>query len=164
MKSLKILLFSVQPSIYLLLSSIICIVIPNSILHVSPDFSFPFIFFWTIFKPELLPLFTLLGVGVVSDSIQGLPLGFHSLLFLCSSIILLSQRSFLYHQSFPLIWAVFGLSLIFYKILEQLILRSFMEFPFSLYNLGWSILFTVLLYPLCAKLSYSNLKKVINLS
>ncbi|AIL13059.1 hypothetical protein IM40_05325 [Candidatus Paracaedimonas acanthamoebae] len=164
MKSLKAFLFIAQPSIYFLLSSIIYIIIPNSILHVSPDFSFPFIFFWTIFKPELLPLFTLLSVGIVSDSIQGLPLGFHSILFLCSSMILLPQRSFLYHQSFLLVWAVFGLSLIFYKGLELLILRSFMEFPFSLSNLALSVLFTVFLYPLCAKLSYLNLKKVINLS
>ena len=164
MKSLTTFLFMAQPSIYLLISSIICLLIPNSILHISPDFSFPFIFFWTIFKPELLPLSILLVVGIVSDSIQGLPLGFHSVLFLCSSMILLSQRRFLYHQSFPLVWAVFGLSLIFYKILEQLILRSFMEFPFSLSNLTLSMLFTVSLYPLCAKLSYLNLKKVINLS
>lgn len=164
MKSLIAFLFMAQPSIYLLISSIISLLIPNSILHVSPNFSFPFIFFWTIFKPELLPLSCLLVVGIISDSIQGLPLGFHSILFLSSSLILLSQRNFLYYQPFPLIWAVFSLSLIFYKILEQLILRSFMEFPFSPANLVLSILLTVLLYPLCAKLSSLNLKKVIDLS
>jgi len=164
MKSLKTFLFIAQPSLYFLIASIIFILIPNSLLHISPDLSFPFIFFWTIFKPELLPRFILIGVGILSDSIQGLPLGFHSVLFLCSSLILLSQRSFLYHQSFSLIWAVFGLSLIFYKSLEYLILRSFMEFPFSLINSALSGLFTFFLYPLCARLSYLNLKKVINLS
>ena len=154
----------VQPTIYLLISSLIFIVIPKNFVHVSPDFSFPFIFFWTIFKPEILPLSVLLSIGIVSDSIQGLPLGFHSILFLSSSMILLTQRNFLYHQAFPLIWAVFCLSLIFYKTLEQVILRSFMEFPFSLLNVLLSLTFTILLYPLCAKLSYLHLKKIVNLS
>lgn len=164
MKSLKAFLLVVQPSIYLLITSVIFIFIPKNLVYISPDFSFPFIFFWIIFKPELLPLSVLLSIGIVSDSIQGLPLGFHSILYLSSSMILLSQRNFLYHQTFPLIWAVFCLSLIFYKTLEQVILRSFMEFPFSLFNIILSLAFTVFLYPLYAKLSYLNLKKVVNLS
>ncbi|OJX13977.1 MAG: hypothetical protein BGO77_01250 [Caedibacter sp. 37-49] len=164
MKSLKNFFFLVQPSLYLFIASFIFVLLPNNLLHMSPDCSFPFIYFWTIFKPEVLPLFVLLSIGIMIDSVQGLPLGFHSVLFLFSSMIILYQRNFLYHQSFSLVWLFFSLFLIIYKALEQLIFKSIMDFPFSFFDLVMSVLFTIFLYPLCSRISYSNLKRVINLS
>ncbi len=164
MKAIKNFFFLAQPSLCLFITSFIFVLLPNSLLHISPDFSFPFIYFWTIFKPEVLPLFVLLSIGIMIDSVQGLPLGFHSVLFLFASMIILYQRNFLYHQSFSLVWVFFSLFLIAYKAFEQLIFRSFMDFPFSFFDLILSILFTIFLYPLCSKISYLNLKKVINLS
>lgn len=67
------------------------------------------VYFWTLYRPTLLPPLAVFGIGLLSDLLAAAPLGLNPLLLLLLHAAVLTQRRILVRQGFPLIWLVFAL-------------------------------------------------------
>lgn len=66
------------------------------------------VYFWTLYRPALMPPLAVFLLGVLSDLLTGAPLGLHPLLLLLLHAVVLTQRRVLARQSFLLVWVVFA--------------------------------------------------------
>lgn len=76
---------------------------------ITPDYGSCAVFFWCLYRPDLIPLGLLAGTGVMVDCIGGGFLGQTSLLWFLVYFLSLPQRRILTKTSFSLIWVAFGL-------------------------------------------------------
>lgn len=67
------------------------------------------IYYWVMFYPDGLPLWSLFGIGLFYDSLLGSELGVSSILLGASGFLGQYVRPLLASHSFPLIWATFAL-------------------------------------------------------
>lgn len=68
------------------------------------------VYHWGIFRPTLLPVFAVFGIGLLHDLIAGYPLGVHALVFVTVSGIVISQRRFIVGKSFAVYWLGFAVA------------------------------------------------------
>lgn len=62
------------------------------------------VFYWRLYRPNILPLPVLLFFGVMMDILSTNAIGLYSFLYLALGILLKYQRRHLVGQSFPIIW------------------------------------------------------------
>ena len=62
------------------------------------------IYYWTIFRPDLMPALAVFAIGLFQDILSGLPLGVNALIFLLVYAIVLGQRRFFLGKSFLVMW------------------------------------------------------------
>jgi len=99
------------------------------------------VFYWLIFRPEWLPLWSLFGIGLFYDALMGYELGFSSLLLMASVFAGQYVRPFLSSYQFLLIWGAFGLYSFGYLILYGIVMSA--GFPLLV---SW--IYGFILYPL----------------
>lgn len=86
--------------------------IPISVLGSSaicPFFNFVGVFYWSIYRPDRLPIFGLVGIGIIGDLLLGTVVGFTSILFLILFALTIPLRNLLVTKSFYFIWLGFTL-------------------------------------------------------
>ena len=86
-------------------------VIPTGIPYyseITPVLPIIAIYHWAIYKPDLLPTWSVFILGCVYDLLSGTPLGLYALVFLSVYGIVIFQRRFLYGKSFLVCWLGFG--------------------------------------------------------
>src|ERR1700722_1756906 len=59
--------------------------------HVTPMYSLAAIYFWSIYRPDLVGYGTSLTIGILDDVLTGAPLG-------CSALVLLACQQIVLHQ------------------------------------------------------------------
>lgn len=67
------------------------------------------VYFWTLYRPTLMPPLAVFGIGVLTDLLAAAPLGLNPLLLLALHAAVLTQRRVLTRQTFLLVWLVFAL-------------------------------------------------------
>lgn len=67
------------------------------------------VYFWTLYRPGLMPPPAVFGLGLLSDLLTGAPLGINPVLLLLLHAFVLSQRRVLVKQSFLFVWIGFAL-------------------------------------------------------
>jgi rod shape-determining protein MreD len=73
--------------------------------RIAPPLALLAVFYWGIYRPELLPPLAVAILGLVLDILSGAPLGQYMLIFLLVHASLISQRQlFLAHNFFILWW------------------------------------------------------------
>ena len=65
------------------------------------------VFFWSLYRPDLLTPAAAFLVGLIHDGLAGLPLGLTSLLLLLVRQLVVTQQRFFLPRSFPVIWFCF---------------------------------------------------------
>ena len=70
----------------------------------SPFLVLAAVFYWAIFRPDLLPSITVFLVGMLYDVLSGGPLGLGALLLLVAHAVVIRQRRFFYGKSFLVMW------------------------------------------------------------
>ena len=101
------------------------------------------VYYWLVFHPGWLPLWSLLGIGLFYDGLMGYDLGFSSLLLMLSAFIGQYVRPSLSSHHFPLIWGAFALYSFGYMILYGAVMSGGLPLLVS-----W--VYGVILYPLVA--------------
>jgi rod shape-determining protein MreD len=101
------------------------------------------IYYWLIFRPDWLPLWSLFGIGIFYDALMGSELGFSSLLLVMSAIAGHYARPLLFPQHFFLIWGSFCCYSACYLILYGLLVSGGLPLFIS-----W--IYGIVLYPLVA--------------
>ena len=113
---------------------------------VTPFFLLMGIYYWTLTRPSLLPTYLAFILGLMLDFITGQPVGANGLAFLVISFLLHSQRRFLKGQSWPVLWAGYGIACMFVGILHLTV--------FVLMNWSWPGLSTLIATVVLSVLAY----------
>ena len=105
--------------------------LPN-IVQVFPFITLCSLYYWVIYRPDLVPLSFLILIGLFYDVMLGTPFGFHSLFYVSIYWLLLSQRRHFVDQPFLLVWAGFVTLAVISQFLRwaALILIMGQYFPF----------------------------------
>jgi rod shape-determining protein MreD len=76
---------------------------------VAPLLALAGVFYWTIYRPDLLPPIAVFLCGITLDLLSGAPLGVAPLVFLLTRVVVLPQRHFFVDRLFPFVWGGFTL-------------------------------------------------------
>jgi rod shape-determining protein MreD len=77
---------------------------------IAPSFALMAVYHWTIYRPDLLPLFVVFAIGVLLDLLNGSPyVGLSALVLLLARTAVLAQRRLLIGRPFALLWLGFFL-------------------------------------------------------
>jgi rod shape-determining protein MreD len=112
----------------LLIMSVMSAPAPLSLIFKAPFFLMA-LYYWTIFRPSLLPVWLVFLIGLLLDILSGLPLGLNAIIFIVCRIVILDQRRFLMSQSFFMNWLGFSILNSAYQVSQWLL--------FSLLALRW---------------------------
>jgi len=66
------------------------------------------IFYWSLYRPDLLVPSVAFGTGLINDIVLGAPLGISSLVYLAMHGMTAAQRRFFNGKSFLVVWAGFA--------------------------------------------------------
>jgi rod shape-determining protein MreD len=67
------------------------------------------VYYWAIYRPDLLPAWVAFLIGLLYDIIAGTPLGVNALVLLLVQGVSAAQRKFFLGKSFMVAWWAFGL-------------------------------------------------------
>ncbi len=67
------------------------------------------VYYWAIYRPDLLPAWLAFVIGLLCDIVDGTPLGVIGLVMLLVQGVAASQRKFFLGKSFAVTWWAFGL-------------------------------------------------------
>ena len=113
-------------SLVLILLSVIPIQVP-AIGSVAPNLGLVAVFYWTVYRPDLMPAIAVLPIGLWQDLLNGAPIGLNGLTLLIVYGVIVFQRIFFKGKSFLVIWWAFGLT------------AAFAAFVFWLAVIGWHL-------------------------
>ena len=106
------------------------------------------IFYWSIYRPDLFPIFFVFVAGILYDLISGGPLGQWALIFLILRVVMETQRKVLIGKKFNVEWLAFVLvvPIVFFIIciIGIIIYGNIINF----FDLFFQIIFTMTIYPL----------------
>jgi len=71
---------------------------------VAPAVTLISVYYWTIFRPDLMPAPAVFAIGLFQDVVSGMPLGVHALVLLLVFAVVLGQRRFFLGKSFLVMW------------------------------------------------------------
>jgi len=75
---------------------------------VMPWLTLMAVYYWSIYRPDLLPLVATFLLGLVQDSLSGTPLGLNVSVLLVVQGVVVSQRRFFHGKSFMVVWSGFA--------------------------------------------------------
>ena len=67
------------------------------------------VYYWSIYRPTLLPPLIIFCLGIITDFLSGLPTGLSAFLLLGIQWLVSNQRRFLMGQPFGMLWLGFGI-------------------------------------------------------
>lgn len=76
---------------------------------ISPMLPLMGVYYWAIYRPDLLPAWAAFVIGLLFDFLAGTPLGVNALVMLLVQGVSASQRKFFLGKSFLVTWWAFGL-------------------------------------------------------
>lgn len=117
------------------------------------------LYFWTIYRPYLIPAPVIFMMGLFLDLLSGGPIGLNAFSFMLLSMIVRSQRRFLLGQSWQMVWAGFFLAVAAIQGLQTLVFAATLSrmpelIPY-LANVTISALFYPLVHPVLVALNKS---------
>ncbi|MGH6954372.1 MAG: rod shape-determining protein MreD [Alphaproteobacteria bacterium] len=77
---------------------------------IAPALALTAVYYWSIFRPDLMPAPAVFVVGILEDAHTGAPLGTNSLVFLVVSASVFRQRRVVLGKPFAVMWWGFGLT------------------------------------------------------
>jgi len=112
------------------------------------------VFHWAVYKPALLPAYSVFFIGLIHDILHGFPLGVNTVVFLIIFGVVTSQHRFFFGKSFTVVWIGFGIvlagSILMIWILMSLLNSTLIKVPIILFQyiltlglypvLGWCLL------------------------
>ena len=97
----------------------------------TPAFTLMAVYYWTLYRPDLLPALSLFIIGVIQDLLSGGLPGATAIMLLLVRAIVSSHRHYLVDQPFPFIWAGFTLltggAMLFLWALHSLLAGNVLE-------------------------------------
>ncbi|GAB6053800.1 hypothetical protein JCM17960_26200 [Magnetospira thiophila] len=116
--------------------------------RITPLLALASIYHWAVYRPELLPPWSVLILALIQDILGGLPLGLSGLVYLTVQGVVVWQNRFLAGKSFLIVWM--GLSLILGAAALQMwaLLSAFHGVLLDMQALSYQYVVTLGFYPL----------------
>ncbi len=76
---------------------------------IGPALPLVAVYYWTVHKPHLMPLWTVFLIGLLQDLLSGGPIGVSIIMLLTVHAVITRQRRFFTSAAFTLIWSIFML-------------------------------------------------------
>jgi rod shape-determining protein MreD len=112
--AVRLLLVQAVIFVFLLLS-----VVSFSLPHagdLKPFFLLMIIYYWSIYRPTVIPLFYTFILGLMLDVLTHLPIGLNALLLVAIETLILRSRIFLMGQSYIVVWLGFMVVALLYAL------------------------------------------------
>lgn len=90
-------------SLFLVLLSVTPLQIPDY-ATIAPAFLLMTVYYWAIYRPEVMPFILVFILGLLQDILSGGPPGMNACILLIAYGLVVSQRRFFIGKSFPVIW------------------------------------------------------------
>lgn len=119
---------------------------------VSPFTTLCVVYFWSLYRPDLLTPGAAFLTGLAHDALAGLPPGATSLVLLLARGLIVAQQRFFLPRSFPVIWACFTLLAPIALIIRWSIVSVWWAHVFALPPLLVELLLTIAAYPVVSLL------------
>ncbi len=119
--------------------------------RVTPMYALAAIYFWTIYRPDLVGYGTAFGIGVLEDLLTGTPLGCTALVMLVCQQVVLHQQKFFNAKPFGIFWTAFATLALGAGLLRWLCVGMFATSGFTpIGDVLISAAMTAAFYPLIA--------------
>lgn len=115
---------------------------------IAPMLGLVAIYYWAIYRPDLLRPFLVFLLGLFNDLLQLLPIGLSALLFLALYQLVLSQRRLFVGQAFPIVWMGFVVVALLASVAQWAVVSWVGGQGLSLQPVFLQFLLTVFLFPL----------------
>lgn len=76
---------------------------------ISPALPLIAVFYWILYRPDLMPTVAAFVLGLTQDTLSGVPLGIHAAIFVLVHLAVTTQRRFFIGKSFAVLWLGFAL-------------------------------------------------------
>lgn len=108
------------------------------------------IYYWALYRPDLMPIGAVFLVGLLEDVLTGAPLGLNALLFLSVHGLIRSRRRMLVGKGFAVGWTIFMLVVVGVGIVSWLVASLLYDAPVRLEPAITQLMLTLVLYPCLA--------------
>lgn len=116
------------------------------------------LYYWSVFRPSLLPLYVVFFLGLGLDFASGEVIGINALLLIIIQKIIVDQRRFLMGQSFSAIWLGFAALVLVFSVLKFLMF-SLVSFSLVYSQAIWiNSALTIFLFPMIHAVLYQTHK------
>jgi len=119
---------------------------------VTPFLSLMAVYYWSIYRPDLMPVLLVFAAGLVQDVVTGNPIGLMALVLVLVHGVGVSQRRVFLGKSFPVEWWGFGLVALGAGILAWMLASLYNVFLLDPTTVAVQALLTVAVYPLVTRL------------
>ena len=133
-----------------MLLSVLFEIVPLGVRHladVAPLLGLIAVYYWSIYRPQLIPAPFVFAVGLVHDLLSGGPLGLMALVLVALHIFCVSQRRVLIGRSFGVGWFGFMLVAPGAALLEWIVASIYFMHPMDPVPLLVQLVLTIVLYP-----------------
>ncbi len=117
---------------------------------VTPMLTVIAVYYWSIHRPDLLPMAAVCAVGVFQDALAGMPLGLSALVLITVQYTVIAQRRFFHSKTFLVEWWGFMLVAPGAAFAGWLLASLYFGTLVSPRPLGFQLLLSVALYPCLA--------------
>lgn len=118
------------------------------------------IFFWCIYCPALCPIIFSFILGVVQDSLSGMPVGFSSAMYLSMHAFVGYQHTFFHDKNFFVLWCSFAALLGLIGILGYLVLAIYYLAVLPVAPVLIQILLTIAVYPFVTRFLQGTMRHI----
>jgi len=122
---------------------------------VSPNWPIMAVFFWSLYRPDLLPAAAVFAVGVVYDALCCSPIGVYTAVFVLFHVAVTAQRRFLGGKPFAIVWISFAVFAAAAMILAWFIASVWHVVLLPGNALAFQYLVTIGCFPLLASAFYA---------
>ncbi len=118
---------------------------------IAPAFALMAVFYWALYRPDLMPPYAVFFTGLYQDLLSGGPLGLWSFIYLCAYGMIVSQRLFFIGKAFLAIWFAFGIVAILVNLIMWGIVSLYYANVMSLWPIIGQTALSFALYPFMGK-------------
>ena len=90
-------------TLFLAMLTVVPLRIPD-FAPITPVLTVIAVYYWSIYRPDLLPMAAVFGVGLFQDALAGTPLGLTALVLLAVQYAVITQRRFFHSKTFLVEW------------------------------------------------------------
>tara|TARA_R110002072_G_scaffold11431_38_gene51769 strand:- start:8119 stop:8631 length:513 start_codon:yes stop_codon:yes gene_type:complete len=117
---------------------------------VMPALTMAAVYYWTVFRPDLMPLGAIFLIGLFEDLLLAAPLGLGTMTLLLIYLVVATQRRFFAVANFLLLWVSFALISAPVMLLNWLLASLLLENVLPLGPVVLKYFTTIAIYPFLA--------------
>jgi rod shape-determining protein MreD len=126
--------------------------------QIAPPLALLAVFFWGVYRPELLPPLAVAVLGLLLDILSGAPLGQFMLIFLLVQGSLVTQRQLFLAHNFFILWWGFAVTAALAGVLVWLISSLSLKNILPIHDIAVQAIIAVALFPVVAALCHKLLR------